>query len=841
MSHDMKWLKRRGICSGDYKPIFSLMFEDMPKKTQKLVDLISEDIRNGRYMNFKEWRAYRAIDLAWDMPGSQIEPTVLHSIAHGKFTVDEVKKQLDAWGLSEDSLLQKVPIKDKPGLYEARVNLPVLFNVMFPLVKSVTLQDVARLFNEVNTTPFMPYRPKKGSDRNEVACEIVTDMIDTQSEWYGYPASVRQGIFQTKRYGLVLGFPREEWHYEEAIRDDGTEKGARYTVKEGLRYIIPDPTRLIYDLAHPLTTINSDSGCEFYGHWEVKRYSDILDDPKWWNRTKIFGGTNWYDPSISSTYFEEFFPCSAQIGAPACWGVEDRKRENKLAWYSTRDRQRAVFVTNYYRKIIPSQWGLGRYKYDKDGLPEGKLESSYDYPVWHRFVVASDDTIIWAEPCAYVPGWFMGHDYDEQSAVVTSLSLDVMPFQHHLTNILSQIVLTALQNLGRVVFYDTNLVNVEDIRTLKNLGEERYRSTQFIGFDSELNKRAGLNQVQAFQVPNFQHVPITELMQLVPMLLNILDRILQTSAQDTGASGAHYQGKDEIAQLGAAGGNRRQFTASYIYEGLDAMQRQIYHANMAYRDDEVTAQVSAETPNIEEILTELGFTVSHKGEQNLLVTGKKQKLRLEGFASRYLGPQPGKEKELAQALMTLVQTISSQPELYKLVGGQTILSLLEHAAKLMGGPADLKLRPQKPEKDDQVPENVINLVKQVQQNILQMVSEKVAKPAAQEVAKVQQQLAQVEEALKAMQPIAKAAQTAQDKVMVMQQESQAKIQRENAAFQAEERRRDEEHNLKMKHMAEEALVKTTLDREKANVQVETTRTVARAKAEKAAKPEAAKT
>src|SRR5436853_1433607 len=106
----------------------------------------------------------------------------------------------------------------------------------------------------------------------------------------------------------MLAFPKEQWHCQTQVID-----GSRQTVKEGIRYVLPHPTRMFYDLNYPLPTINTDTGIEFAGHWDPMRYGEILDDRKYWNRSKIYCGHNWLNFPGASSYFSEVFPCRLQF------------------------------------------------------------------------------------------------------------------------------------------------------------------------------------------------------------------------------------------------------------------------------------------------------------------------------------------------------------------------------------------------------------------------------------------------------------------------------------------------------------------------------------------------
>lgn len=802
---DIAYLKSKGVWSGAWKPFFTADRSKRDPKHNKLIDLLSKRVTQGRTMNLQEWRGYHAVDLACEVDFNQTAATLVQNIVSRNLNKEDTLTALKNFGLSDSEMFLQVP--DDTGKVNLVPNVPVLTQLFIPIVKAYCSTVLGQIFNERNQSPLLPYKPLKETSRNRVLCEIITDLIQTISTNYGYPAVLRQGIDQMLRYGVALAFPLEEWHCERQIQD-----GERVTVKEGIRYSWPHPTRMFYDLTHPLTSLNTNTGTNWLGHWRVLTYGEILDNPIYWNRKKIFCGTNWFQSPLAGSYFEEVFPC--QVAFPCQnWGPVDR--EQKSNWYTNNDRDKAVFVTEQFYNLIPSVWNLGDYK----------------YPVWSRFTMAGDDTVLWAAPCAYTPSWFLGYDYDQNAARNPSLALQLLPYQHSIGNIVSQILLTTKQNLVNVVYYDTNVVDKADITRFMNLGENRYRSMEFIPFDSMKTRMGQVSHKDAFIPVNLPFKSTQELYQGLSMQLNLLERILQITAQETGAAASHQQSKAEVLQTGGASKNRRALTASGVDEGEDAWKRQLHDGFQAYGDAKVSAQVSSDVENLDVHLEELGFKKHGSGEDKVLVRGHKRALKLEGFAASNKGPQPDNEKEIAQALSSVSQTISGQPELFKEIGAKNLLKILERATILAGAPPDFKLIVEKNGKpNDQIPANIIQAIQQAQQSTLQAVEEKVSKPSAEAAHKVQSEVDQINQTIEQLKKIYEVAQAAQQKTEVKKVEVQAKLQtkseelkaaeaRKDEAFRREEARKQEKHALDLKIEHEKAATEIALEVEKTKAQV----------------------
>lgn len=784
---DIAYLKKRGVSSEAYKAIFTQDEADRPPKITELINLIADRIRDGRDSNLRDYRPYAAIDLAFDVPFNQTTPTIVQSIISRKLNYKETVELLKAWGLSLDELFLEVDVGNgQKGLVP---NPPVFWQVLVPLVKAYTTIRVAKLFNDRNQTPLLPFFPIKQTPEKRVICEIVTDLIESISTLYGYSAVLREAILHAVKYGIALSFPREEWHVDEQFVGNGV-KPDRYVVKEGLRYVFPHPTRMFYDLNYPLTTINTDSGTTFAGHWRLCRYGDILGTRAYWNKEKIPFGPQWYNSPAAQNYFREVYPCTMRFPSVASSAIETR--EDRAALYTSNDRDAAVFVCDVFMKIVPSDWGLADYR----------------FPVWHRFTMASDAVVLWAGPCAYTPMWMMGYDYDSQSARQSSFALEAIPWQDQIGNLLSQMILTSKQNLANLIYYDTNLVDRKDIERLENIGERKYRSMNFVPFDSLRLQRHGLDARQAFHPIQFQYRDVSQLAQTMGATLNMLERIMQMSAQEVGAAAQHYQSAKEILVTQNATTNRLAYTGSFIDDGIDAWKRQLYEAAMAYMDTDILAQINpGNIPGLQKVLKDLGFEANFDESGKVVVKGKKDSLRIEGFARNDNVQYRESDVQLAQVIYQTVGAITNNPELFNMVGADNILMLLEEAAKLSGAPNSFKLRFQNGGKGSGgILEQVKALLAQQQQGIMQFVQKQIAEPSAQIAAQSDARLDQLEAVVKQLSNIYRVVQQQTDKNAVAAAKAAQDMQLKQAEFEAEQARKQQAHELAMQQKMEAATV-----------------------------------
>lgn len=810
----IKVLKKHGISAGSYKKIFCARPEERPKQVKKLIQLLADRTTDGRQRNLAEYHPYWAIDLAYEAPFQQITPTMIRDfLSHNWKDTTEAYKHFASWGIKESDIF--IDTKTADGQPAKMLNPPFMYQVLVPIVKAYLTIRLAKIFNERDTNPMLPYTPLKLTPRNQVLCEVLTDIVNTISTWFGYSAVMREAIQQMLKYGVSLAFPRERWHEEYVIEEDGVDgktgepKYKEVVSKEGIRYVFPHPTRMFYDLHFPLTTFNSDTGCEYAAYWHILSYGEILDNPDYWNRNSVWFGTNWFSEPLYQNYFAEVFPCRLKFPEmPSAAGPNNR--ENKAAYYSTATRDRAIFITEFFIKINPRDWGLGLYEDAK----LKKLAKTYNHPIWHRFVIAGDDTVIYAEPIPYSPIWFMGYDYDPQCARTSSFALETIPWQDQVTNILSQMNLTSKQNLANVTFYDKNVINSDAINSLKNSGSRQYVGLNFIEVDTMKMVRQGVTAERAFFPHKLEKQNLQELLQMMSTTLNIMERVLQITAQEAGSAASHQQSKAEVQMTGGASENRLALTSAGVDEGIDAWQRQLHDAWQSFGGSQIEAEISPEVEDLDKVLDELGFKVDHRSEDSVFISGNKSSLkhlRLESFARRNNGPQQAEDKELSQIIFSVVGTISGQPELFKRIGAKNLAALLEEGARLGGARKDFKLPLLKDGEDEEVPENVLQAIQKSQQAVLEEVKQKLAQPVAQKLAADDQQLEQMQQVLQQLQKIYEVASAQQDKVNIKKQETAAKLQLRAQESAATQRRKDAESQAGIARKARETQARVAIE------------------------------
>lgn len=736
-------------------------------KREKLKQLISARVYEGIHSGLRDYKIWQAVDLSYDAPFNQTTPTLLQNLLSKKY--DNTNKLLDALkesGLNVDEVVREGI--DSTGKKVQVVDIPTFFRVLVPLVKSYVTIRRAKLFNDRNQYPFMKYEPVRFTMDNRMKSEVITDVVQEMSVKFGYPAILKQNILQTLLYSNCIMFPMEEWYCEKQLNEAGEE----VCVKEGLRYHLPHPTRCAIDQNHRPSTINTDTGVEWGLYWRIDRASNILDNDKYWNTANIPFSKEQL-PVKYPQYFTEVYPCAmafpniSSTGEGA--GVSDR--ENKVRVYSQGHGDSAMVVTEHFHKLIPSQWGM----------------SDYKYPLWFRFVIASDNTVIWNAPLAYSPMLFDGYDTDENRSRNSSMGLEVLPYQDLIGNLLSQQLLSVKQNLTRAVFYDSDVVDADNVLELQNMGQRRYQGIPLLRFSSRKQKVSGHNAQNAFHTFQFPNHDVTSIANTMSQVISILERILVLSSQEIGQPSSHEQTAEESRIIATNTSSRVTFTGSYVDEFFDAWKRQIYRASKAYMDDDVVAQVSMNHPDAETTLKELGFEVQGKTESRdpgsdpktkAVVKAKMSEIDVDAFISTREGESRVNSAQVAGAMSQIINTSMANPMTAEAIGAKQALDMVSQAAIVGGLPKDFKLEVSKEYTDKQKQQkeladaNYELQLKQMEAASKQL--EKGPEANAQELQKTAQQIEQA-----AVQTVIKEVATP---IMEKMKESDAHAQENEAAI-----------------------------------------------------------
>lgn len=762
-----KILSRHKLDSASLRKLFETKGE---KKDgiKKLLGLIRDRVTDGRRRSLKDHRMWAAVDLAYDAPFNQITPTILRAIMGGTGTADEIRSTVRSWKLNEREVFCCKPGAGPGGTDLYELNAPAFVPVTVPLVRAYLTVRVAKLFNDRNLNPLHSYEPLKSTTNNKIRCEIVTDAGQAMTVTMGHRSALRQMIFNSCMYSVSLMFPREPWYSEEQEGEDGKDN----TQRQGVRHVLPHITRLFWDQQYPPDTFNTDTGCTFGGHWGILRYGDVDRNKDYWNKENIaYGALDWMSKDAPwANYFKQAYPCTEQVPvAPQSGTATDR--QDIATTYIETDYDKGVFVTYLFMKLVPKDWDMG----------------DYDKPVWFGLTVASDDTVIFADSYSYSPVIYDGYDSDANRGLNASLALEILWAQDLLSNLLTQVHLTTKHNLWKLVLYDVRSGAQDAMEALGKKNNWEYQGPQIIPFDSAKN-RVGMipGANNALQPVSFPQGNTAEMLATINVVTSLLERTLVISPQEIGAAASHQQSVKEVQLTAVNTTNRLKYTASFTDDAIDAWKRQKYEAMLAHAPEEFLSQVSADIPDLDKHLKELGFDKVEDlpDKKKTIVKGKTENLKIEGFVSQREGPDRQDDARTAQAGYLAIQAINQNPLVAQILDPTSILEQLEILARKAGADADFKIRTNK---DAQTSQQLMQAMEHIKAAIFKEVGQQIAEPAAKAIAEQKamneeqqkaiisqgEQLVQLAQAVERIQALAQAAQPVMPPGMTNPLESQA--------------------------------------------------------------------
>lgn len=643
-----------------------------PTPLQKLKALIRDRVKDGRRLSLKDWRVYHAIDLAYNAPFHQITPTLIGKILAGdrRLKPEEIIKELETLGLSESTLFTEIQHPTKPTEKIKVLNRETFHKILVPIVKSVINARESKLFDDRNNNPFLSYSPQRQNEEYKAVGDIVTNLVEGITTAYGLKAVVRAAIHQSLKYSFALAVPAEAWHYEKDITEDGEE----YTRKEGIRYNIPHPTRCAIDPNYRPSTINTDTGCEWYEYWNLNRFGSIDSNPEFYNKERISYGQCWFGGD-NDYYFKHVYPCTMEHPIPVQEWSNTREKDATI--YTSNDYDKAVFKTDLFMKLIPAQWGLGDYKYN----------------LWFRFVVANDDVVIYAQPLPYSPGLYMGSDADDStSSKCAGLGLEAIPWQDLVGNVLSQHLLAVKQNCTKVITFDKTQLTEAKIREI----EARSKESQNIVWIPINPREQRVGQQETQDMLNVLKLPYTDtapIINTISQVFNIMERALGMSAQEVGSIAGHIQTAEEVRTTSQNTSARLDYIGTFVDEFLDAMKRQIYVGFQNFGDEEFVVQVNGvEQEMADKLNKKYGFSFEKTGKDIHTVTGNASKLSVDAFISSREGKTRLNQPQIAQTLMQTIQILGANQDLAGRLGPEWFAKQIDRITKLAGGPEDFEVK-----------------------------------------------------------------------------------------------------------------------------------------------------
>lgn len=746
---DPQILKQFGSDNAQIRKLFTCEDPKCPEHAHRMAfeKKLSARMFSGWTASLQNSHLYAAADIAWDAAPIVRENIPLMLYAQKKIKIERCAEELDALGCSTnfvrrnaDNTIKEI---DLPRLYETTVNL----------VRSYLTRRLApQATKYANLFPFMKYEPRATDLIGKLRGDALSQRVEIMADQFGYRHLNTQVIRDILLYGRSVLFPVSSWEREVQWQRKTTSDAftpadptkipiESIVTREGVDFMRPHPSRIFWDMQYPLSSLNNNNGVNYVGFWDLRKYQDVLNDAAYFNRDKIRVSTSGRDFYASyRLYFDSQFNSQRiRFSSLADLRNSDPAVANDLLavapYYQSTDADESLFVSEYYEKVIPNKCGLG----------------DYPFPVWMRLVVASDDTVVFGEflPTS-LPAIYFGYNENDNRAQNISTAHEIMPFQDQISNLLSQLLLTAKGNAFRIVALDTDAVPDEIRKELKATlaGDKYYVAPLLLEYSGIKARNLGSEVKNPIQfLEKRASDDITSYFRSITQLLAIIERLMVLSPQELGQAAPREISATEVTEIASSTSTLYNYISDAIDEGRAAWKKFIYEALVNKATEDVNVPVKERySPDI---VQAAGFSLTPmKGDcyvAQQAVTGAKEKLIHDyAFSVRDGSDRPSN----TQAANTLVQLFSNMvkiPGILQAMGKPKLYELINEIFRMSGTGFDLKLE-MAPGEDPSFgpqPDQLMEAIKQIEQVVQQQGSDlKDTQSQVQQIAKIIQQFAE---------------------------------------------------------------------------------------------------
>jgi hypothetical protein len=670
------------------------------------------------------YQFYGAVDLAWDsVPiNKQIFPLLLY--AQGRVKIDDCVKALE----DVPNGMQYIR-KNKDGAITG-IDMPKFTEMNINLIRSIVTRRVAAQVNKYgNLFPHFKYESRVSGSVGKVQEELTAQRMDIMADQFDYGTFEEQMTRDMFLYGHNVGFPRAawerevQWHRDRRSKEFETKDGKipkrAVTTREGVCFVRPHPSRLIWDNSHPLTSLNPDIGARFVGFWDVMRWGEIADDPAYFNRDSVaFSSDTAAMFNNYSAYFNQYYDRLVPPIIPGENAAATNDRKNQVGIYTAEMEHMATFFTHLYVKEVPKKWGWG----------------SYPYPIWVHLVVAGDATVVGAEimPSTCASVW----SYNENDSRFNNLSLahELMQFQDQLTNLYSQMLETIKADLFSIAVLNTDIFPdtedgkkvLEEFRAVMK-GVNFFASTQVLEASFQKLQQLGINVTadNIFKVVrSAPNTALTDIFQAITRLISTAERLTALSPNEMGQPAQHEISATESKQMGDTTETVYGFISKSIDRGRAAMKKICYESWIAKGDEQFVLPVLTRFPAA--IIEQAGFDAAVVEGVNILsVKGSKWGLIHDYIFTARDGGDRVSNTQAATVLVELLGRIGTMaPEVQRAIlqgfGKSKLYEVFNEIFRLSQTSVDLNMSVQ-PGDDDTLliedDEQVVNLIKRLGQAV----------------------------------------------------------------------------------------------------------------------------
>lgn len=683
----------------------------------KLERIIQSRVEEGLSNSLRNWRIYSAVDLAWDSTIIVKDALPLLLYAQGKVDVGRCAEMLSTCKNGEDYIL-----RDEKGAAKS-IDLGGFLQAEFNLVRSVIGRRHAAQVNKYNNLwPFYHYESRTTSVVGKLRADAMSQRADIMADQFGIRHHDAQVIRDGMLYAHSVDFPRCAWECEKQWRRKGVGSNPKdvesYVVKEGISWHNPHPTRIFHDTAYPLTSLNSDTGCEFIGFWDVVRYRDVDNNPDYFNKNIIsFNSKFWGPGGLTTTYLDYFNQYNFTIKPPTNTSVDIAKSNDRLSnvgFYSGDYGDTSVFVTNYYAKIVPKEYGIG----------------DYPFPVWVRMVLANY-TVIFAEFIPSRPCAVLSINESDGRLVNVSMAMDVLQYQQHMTNLLMHLMYLLQIEAFKAIGVNSDGLEKKDLEAvLKMLRAENWYAKPIVYPYSLVKKLEALGSATGKAVEDIISISesksghsIQTVLDSMFKLLGFVERLIAMSPNEQGQPAPREISATEVTEISNTTSSVYSAISDCIDEFREAKKIIIYESTICCSKADVNLPVKGRYT--QSTIQKAGFIiaegedidVSDRAKQYTIIGTPKALVHEYIFSGRDGSERPV-STQAANTLTQLVGYVMSVPAVAQKVGKGKIYEIFNEIFRQSGAGIDLNLEMAEGE-DDSIGEDEMQAIKSTVEQLTQ--------------------------------------------------------------------------------------------------------------------------
>jgi len=660
--------------------------------------------RLTQHMDFslKNHHIYSAVDVAWDSPPvtKNLVPLLLY--AQGRLDQKQCVKSLESC-LGKEGCAKFVK-RDAKG--EGIIDIPKFVETHMNLVRSfVTRRLAAQSAKYSNLYPFYKYEPRSTQPDDKLKADVLSQRVDQMADDYGYRNHDIQVLRNALLYAYSIDFIASKWDIQYSVtgvKIDGDTKIRQTETsvdREGLQWVTPHPLRTFWDNASPISAINTGD-MDYVGYWDIVPYRNLKYVNGFYNQNDItYGETlmNWlssyaefFNLYYSKTIRHEQFVTETDESTTG--QAADNDRAGNIGRYAGHMDDAGCIIATYFEKVIPADEGFGDY-------PE---------PVWVRFLVAGEKTVIHAEFLPSTPAAYCGYNIKEDRQVNISFAHEVMPFQDQMSNLTTQMLDLAKRSQFVIYQIDEDFFDEEQVESIRSkINSKNWDMTPMsISVSRSKMQDLGVQTEKAVQIIQPQVDPngFQIVFQSMTNMIQLAERVTAMSANEVGQPIVRGNGgvtATEADQIGQATNNVHGMVSDAFDEFRAAKKRIIYESIVECHRGDLVVPVLSRYPK--SVIERAKFSIIGDEDEDrvggdrtvsgVTVMGTPENIRHNYIFTSRDGSERSNNINAANALIALFGVIKD-PMILEAVGKEKLFEMLNAVFRMMDAGVDLNLEVQ---------------------------------------------------------------------------------------------------------------------------------------------------